>query len=94
MTHPTTCDLPVEIPHATLLFVDVQNFCAVRNGGEYKGMTPADFEAKHGYFFRQMEVSVVPNMQRLQAGCRKAGIEVMYTLILNLTKDGRDRSLD
>ena len=33
-------------------------------------------------------------MQRLQAGCRKAGIEVMYTLIRNLTKDGRDRSLD
>ena len=33
-------------------------------------------------------------MQRLQAGCRAAGIEVMYTLIRNLTKDGRDRSLD
>ena len=33
-------------------------------------------------------------MQRLQAGCRKAGVEVMYTLIRNLTKDGRDRSLD
>ena len=27
-------------------------------------------------------------------GCRKAGIEVMYTLIRSLTKDGRDRSLD
>src|SRR5262249_24894940 len=35
-----------------------------------------------------------PNMQRLQAGCRHAGIEVMYTTIENLTKDGRDRSLD
>ena len=94
MTHPTTRDLPVEIPHTTLLFIDVQNFCAVRNGGEFKGMTPADFEAKLGYFFRQMEGSVVPNMQALMQGCRKAGIEVMYTLIRNLTKDGRDRSLD
>jgi ureidoacrylate peracid hydrolase len=33
-------------------------------------------------------------MQRLQAGCRGAGIEVTYTLIENLTADGRDRSLD
>jgi ureidoacrylate peracid hydrolase len=94
MSHPTTRDLPVEIPHTTLLFVDVQNFCAVRNGGEFKGMAPAEFESKHGYFFRQLEDSVVPNMQRLQKGCRKVGIEVMYTLIRNLTKDGRDRSLD
>jgi ureidoacrylate peracid hydrolase len=94
MSHPTTRDLPVEIPHTTLLFVDMQNFCAVRNGGEFKGMAPAEFESKHGYFFRQLEDSVVPNMQRLQKGCRKVGIEVMYTLIRNLTKDGRDRSLD
>jgi ureidoacrylate peracid hydrolase len=94
MTHPSTRDLPVEIPHTTLLFIDVQNFCAIRNGGEFKGMAPADFEAKLGYFFRQMEGSTVPNMQRLQKGCRKAGVEVMYTLIRNLTKDGRDRSLD
>jgi ureidoacrylate peracid hydrolase len=33
-------------------------------------------------------------MQKLQEGCRKAGIEVMYTVIRNLTDDGRDRSLD
>jgi len=94
MTHPTTRDLPVEIAHTTLLFIDVQNFCAVRNGGEFKGMAPDEFETKLGYFFRQMEGSAVPNMQRLQKGCRKAGVEVMYTLIRNLTKDGRDRSLD
>ena len=41
-----------------------------------------------------MEQRIVPNMQRLQAGCRAAGIEVMYTVIRNLTQDGRDRSLD
>ncbi len=33
-------------------------------------------------------------MQRLQAACRTAGIEVMYAVIESLTKDGRDRSLD
>ncbi len=92
--YPSTRDLPVEIPYTTLLFVDVQNFCAVREGGEFKGLSPEEFETKHGYYMRQMEQKVIPNMQRLQAGCRKAGIEVMYTLIRNLTKDGRDRSLD
>src|SRR6185295_6701102 len=66
----------------------------VRNGGEFKEMSPDTFERELGYFFREMERRVVPNMQRLQAGCRKAGIEVMYTVIQNLTKDGRDRSLD
>src|SRR3954453_13237645 len=33
-------------------------------------------------------------MQRLQTACRGAGVEVMYTVIESLTRDGRDRSLD
>ncbi|HZT18292.1 MAG TPA: isochorismatase family cysteine hydrolase [Dongiaceae bacterium] len=93
-SHPATRDLPVEAAHATLLFIDVQNFCAHRKGGEFKDLSQAEFERRHGYYFRQLESVAVPNMQRLQAGCRKAGIEVMYTLIRNLTRDGRDRSLD
>ena len=92
--HPTTRDLPVEPAHTTLLFIDVQNYCAVREGGEFKDMTKEEFQSRLGWFFDQMEQKVVPNMQRLQAGCRKAGIEVMYTVIQNLTRDGRHRSLD
>lgn len=85
---------PVDKAHTTLLFNDVQNYCAARNGGEYKDLPPAEFEAKFGDYFRELESKVVPNMQRLQTACRKAGIEVMYTVIESLTKDGRDRSLD
>lgn len=92
--HPTTRDLPVAAPHTTLLFIDVQNYCATRDGGEFKHMAPAALEAELGFFFDEMKERVVPNMQRLQAGCRAAGIEVMYTIIRNLTRDGRDRSLD
>ncbi len=92
--YPSTRDLPVEPAHTTLLFIDVQNYCAVREGGEFKDMTKAEFQERLGWFFDQMEQKVVPNMQALQAGCRAAGVEVMYTLIRNLTKDGRDRSLD
>jgi ureidoacrylate peracid hydrolase len=91
---PATRDLPVEIAQTTLLFIDVQNFCVHRQGGEFKDLTAPEFEDRYGYFFRQLEGVVLPNMQRLQAGCRKAGIEVMYCVIRNLTRDGRDRSLD
>jgi len=93
-SHPTTRDLQVERAHAALLFIDVQNFCANPRGSEFKELSAPAFEAKLGYYFRQLEKTAIPNMQRLQAGCRKAGIEVMYTLIRNLTRDGRDRSLD
>jgi ureidoacrylate peracid hydrolase len=94
MTHPTTRDLPVVPAHTTLLFIDVQNYCARRDGSEFKDFSPAEFEAKLGWFFERFEGETLPNMQRLQAGCRAAGIEVMYTIIRNLTRDGRDRSLD
>jgi len=94
VAHPTTRDLPVEKPHTTLLFIDVQNYCARRDGSEFKDLTPAAFQEKLGWFFDKFETETLPNMQRLQEGCRKAGIEVMYTLIRNLTRDGRDRSLD
>ena len=94
MSHLTTRDVPVELPHTTLLFIDVQNFCAVRNGTEFKDLSPEEFESQLGWFFGQMEGHVVANMQKLQAGCRAAGVEVMYTVIRNLTRDGRDRSLD
>jgi nicotinamidase-related amidase len=86
--------VPVLPAETALLYIDVQNYCAKRDGGEFKDLSPAEFDARLGYYFDRLENIAVPNMQRLQAGCRAAGIEVMYTLIENLTADGRDRSLD
>ncbi|MEO1317514.1 MAG: isochorismatase family cysteine hydrolase, partial [Pseudomonadota bacterium] len=54
----------------------------------------AQFERDYGWFFDELEGRVIPNMARIQAACRNAGIEVMYTTIESLTLDGRDRSLD
>ena len=31
LPHPDTRDLPVDPPHTTLLFIDVQNYCARRD---------------------------------------------------------------
>jgi ureidoacrylate peracid hydrolase len=87
-------EVPIVAKEAALLFIDVQNFAAKRNGAEFKEMAPEEFEKKCGWYFRQLESRVVPNMQRLQKAARKAKVEVMYTTIESLTLDGRDRSLD
>lgn len=89
-----TRDVPLDPSVSALLFIDVQNFAAHRQGGEFKGLSKAVFEKDYGWFFDELDDRVLPNMVRLQATCRGAGIEVMYTTIESLTLDGRDRSLD
>ncbi|MEM9629004.1 MAG: isochorismatase family cysteine hydrolase [Pseudomonadota bacterium] len=89
-----TRDVPLVPRQSALLFIDVQNFSAHRDGGEFKGLDPATFDEKYGWFFAELETRVIPNMQAIQAACRQAGVEVMYTTIESLTLDGRDRSLD
>lgn len=89
-----TREVPLVPGQSALLFVDVQNFSAHRKGAEFTDLAQDEFEEKYGWYFEQLESRVVPNMQRLQAACRKAGVEVMYTTIESLTLDGRDRSLD
>ena len=72
----------------------MQNYNAREDGGEYASLGAAEREARYGWFFRTLRETALPNMQRLQASCRKARIEVMYTVIEALTRDGRDLSLD
>jgi ureidoacrylate peracid hydrolase len=93
-TWPTTRELPLVEGRSALLIVDVQNYCCHRNGGEFAGLSAAAFEARFGGFFQQFERSALPNLKRLIAACRAAGVEVLYTTIESLTRDGRDRSLD
>jgi ureidoacrylate peracid hydrolase len=87
-------DVPIDPDHAALLFVDVQNYCAGPKGSEYAEMDAQAREARYGWFFATMRDTAIPAMQRIQAACRSAGIEVLYTVIENMTQDGRDRSLD
>ena len=78
---------------SALLFIDVQNFSTHRDGAEFDGLNDEQFAQKYGWLFAQLKIAI-PNMQRLQATCRKVGVEVIYTTIESLTLDGRDRSLD
>ncbi len=68
---------------SALLIVDVQN--GTFNEAE---------AARHPEFYASARDIVLPNLVRVVAACRRAGVEVVYTVIENLTRDGRDRGLD
>jgi nicotinamidase-related amidase len=80
---PFTRIRPFEAGRTCLLLVDVQNYT----------WNP-EFARRLPYFDRQVREVVLPNLRRLIEAFRGAGGEVMYTVIENLTQDGRDRSLD
>lgn len=89
-----TREVPLVPSQSAILFIDVQNFSAHREGAEFRDLAPQEFEKSYGWYFNELETRVVPNMQAIQAACREAQMEVMYTTIESLTLDGRDRSLD
>ena len=74
---------PFDPKRTCLLLVDTQNFV----WNDMVTTALPDFDA----IVRQ---TVMPNLQRLLGAFREAGAEVMYTVMENMTRDGRDRSLD
>jgi nicotinamidase-related amidase len=87
MTEALSREVEIDPRHTALLIVDVQNYTARRDGGEYRGLTEPEIEERFGYFFRTFAATTLPNLQRLQAACRNGGIEVLYTVIESLTRD-------
>jgi nicotinamidase-related amidase len=78
-----TRDRPIIKGRATLLVIDVQNgTCG-----------PKEAEARPE-FYNAAALRVIPNIAALLKSFRNAGLEVIYTVIEDLTADGRDRSLD
>lgn len=76
-----------------LLVIDVQYLDAAPGFGVFadaaaSGVPPHAQE----YYFRTLELSVLPNIRRLQDAFRQHGLEVIHTRIQSLTPDGRDRS--
>ena len=87
-------EVPIEPRLTALLFIDAQNSSAHPDRDSDGAPLPPAAPGRHDHFLRTLAETVLPNMQRLQAACRAGGIEVLYTVIENLTRDGRDRSLD
>lgn len=78
-----TRERPFDPVRTAMLVVDVQNV-----------VLEAPEAVANAYFQTEARERVIPNLRRLIDGCRTAGAEVTYTVMENLTKDGRDRSLD
>jgi nicotinamidase-related amidase len=81
--HPLTRDRPILKGRTALLVVDVQNGTF---GPEQAKSKPE--------FHKAASARVIPNIRRLLEAFRRVRLEVIYTVIENLTGDGRDRSLD
>ena len=94
MNHPLSREIEIDPARTALLIVDVQKYNCTWEGGEYAHLSSAEKETLYGQFFRTLKHSGLPNMVLLQQACRRAGIEVTYTVIESMTADGRDRSLD
>jgi ureidoacrylate peracid hydrolase len=83
-------EVPIDPAHAALLIVDVQNYCAHPDGAASRKLDPQ----QRRYLFGSLRETVLPNLQLLQSACRRAHIEIVYATVENMTRDGRDRSLD
>jgi ureidoacrylate peracid hydrolase len=81
-------EVPIDPAHAGLLVIDLQNYCGHPAGGWWRQHEPS------AYFFTRLRETVLPNVRRLQATCRRGRIEIFYSVIESMTRDGRDRSLD
>lgn len=82
MTHGDR-DRPLVRESTALLVIDAQNWVM-------------DEPNRHPrpHFYTQARERVIPNIARLIAAARGSGVEVVFTVMENATRDGRDRSLD
>lgn len=69
--------------NTALLVIDVQEFV----------LNPANHPSRP-WFYQRIKSTVAPTLSRLLHTCRSKKIEVVYTVMENLTLDGRDRSID
>lgn len=74
---------PFDPTRTALLLVDVQN-----------DVWQPSMASTLPYFHSQVTETVLPNLKQLLQAFRTSSAEVMYTVMENLTEDGRDRSLD
>ena len=87
--------VPIRTPrHAALLVVDVQVHTVTPGDGEFIDIDPCGIPDHLAYYFNRLERVTLPAIARLQAACRRAGMEVMYTVVEALTANMRDLGLD
>ena len=90
---PVPEEPPVEPARTALLIVDMQNMCAHPDG--WMGRLGKD-QGKPDHLKERFDfiAEITPNLQRLLAHCREAGIEVFHIRVAFRTQTGRDGNSD
>jgi nicotinamidase-related amidase len=83
-------ELTLRAGTTALLVIDMQYADASMDHGIMAHRRAIGQLAGLDYYAEQLGV-IVPNIQRLQAACREAGIEVIFTRIQSMSASGRDR---
>jgi nicotinamidase-related amidase len=81
LTHDTTALLIIDLQYADAH----PDYGSVRKWRERASGTV-------DYYIGRLQTEVIPNTQRLLSAFRSQGLEVIFTRIQELTRDGRDRS--
>lgn len=76
-----------------LLCIDVQYMDAHPDYGLGARAKALGLQDKLGYYWSRLDELVLPNMQRVLAAAREAGIEVIHVRVASQTADGRDSTL-
>ncbi len=90
---PADRERPVELRRTALLSIDMQN-AEWSPEQVARARVPGSKESRKLAFLDRLETVVIPNQRRLQEAARGAKVEVIFTVIEALTRDGRDISLD
>ncbi len=79
--------------NTALLCIDVQYMDAHPDYGLGARAQELGLNDKLSYFWSRIDEMVLPNMQRVMAAARKAGVEVVHVRVASQTADGRDSTL-
>jgi nicotinamidase-related amidase len=82
----------VEPEHTALLVIDMQYIDASREHGYGRKAREEGTLESMAYYFDRVERLVVPNIKRLAAACRQAGVPVIYVRISCQSPTGEDAS--
>lgn len=83
--------VPLETEKTALIIVDMQYLDAHQDYGMGAVAKKDGFAHEFAWYFQEMP-RVIHNQQALIQACREKNIEVVYTRICSLTRDGRDTS--
>ncbi|MBI9082403.1 MAG: cysteine hydrolase [Desulfobacterales bacterium] len=89
-----TRNRPIHLDRTAMLIIDVQQHFVFPGQGGWAHIDPENIPADMRYYFDRVENHVLPNIGRLQRSFRQAGVEVLFTVIESLTRNGRERGLD